>query len=96
MTEISTKDGYSLLTSPVFEGELTDPDAPELGFTAVNYPVFTLPRTGGGGFAGICIAVCLAAMSAGLVIRTLLTDRSAGRRARRTGNDKTLNRKESI
>ena len=96
VTEISTKDGYSLLTSPVFEGELTDPDAPELGFTAVNYPVFTLPRTGGGGFAGICIAVCLAAMSAGLVIRTLLTDRSAGRRARRTGNDKTLNRKESI
>ena len=69
----------------MFEGELKDPDETDLSFTVVNHPVFTLPRTGGGGFAAAGVAACLAAMSAGLVIRTLLADRSAKRRARRTG-----------
>ncbi|MBR4744886.1 MAG: Cys-Gln thioester bond-forming surface protein [Oscillospiraceae bacterium] len=84
VTEIRTKDGYSLLAGPVFEGELTAPDAAELSFTAVNYPVFTLPRTGGGGFAGICIAVCLGCMSAALVLQTILPDRIRASRERRT------------
>ena len=75
VTEISTKDGYNLLTGPVFEGELTDPESLELGFTVVNYPVFTLPRTGGGGFAGLWIAACLAFMSGGLVLRAILPER---------------------
>ena len=85
LTEVETKDGYSLLTGPVFEGELKDPEETDLSFTVVNHPVFTLPRTGGGGFAAAGVAACLAAMSAGLVIRTLLADRFAKRRARRTG-----------
>ncbi|MBR4744095.1 MAG: Cys-Gln thioester bond-forming surface protein [Oscillospiraceae bacterium] len=84
VTEISTKDGYNLLTGPVFEGELTDPESLELGFTVVNYPVFTLPRTGGGGFASIWIAVCLAFMSGGLVLRAILPERTGKHREKQS------------
>ena len=79
VTEISTREGYNLLNGPVYEGELTDPDALELGFTMVNTPVFTLPRTGGGGFSCLWIAVCMAFMSGGLVLRAILPE-SIGKR----------------
>ena len=84
VTEISTRDGYNLLNGPVYEGELTDPDALELGFTVVNTPVFTLPRTGGGGFAGLWIAVCMAFMSGGLVLRAILPERTGKHREKQS------------
>ena len=74
LTEVRTKDGYSLLADAVFEGELTDPEATELGFTVVNRPVFTMPVTGGSGFGRVIAAAagaaCLACASAFLLVRS--------------------------
>ena len=64
LTEVRTRDGYSLLAGPVFEGELTDPDGADLSFTAVNRPVFTLPMTGGAGFSAAGAAGGLSAGTA--------------------------------
>ena len=50
MTEIETKNGYSLLTGYVFEGTLSEKSEIEESFTVVNQPNFKMPATGGDGF----------------------------------------------
>ena len=62
LTEVKTWDGYELLSEPVFEDYLnTEQITVEL--IAVNYPVFTTPMTGSGGFTatGICLGLCVVA-----------------------------------
>ena len=70
LTEVATLPGNSLLTGPVFEGELSPDDALDLEFTVVNSPNYQLPFTGGNGFVlstiGIGMALCAAALAAGL------------------------------
>ena len=62
LTEVKTKDGYQLLTEPVFEGYLTT-ELTEIERTAVNHPTFQMPMTGSTGFAGagIGLGLCLLA-----------------------------------
>ena len=50
VTEIETKNGYSLLTGYVFEGTLSEKSEIEESFTVVNQPNFKMPATGGDGF----------------------------------------------
>lgn len=47
--EISTLDGYQLLTETAFEGTLTPESNFEVALQVVNCPVFQLPMTGGNG-----------------------------------------------
>ena len=49
VTEISTLDGYQLLTEAAFEGTLTPDSNFEVALQVVNCPVFQLPMTGGNG-----------------------------------------------
>lgn len=76
LTEVKTWDGYELLSEPVFEGYLnTEQVSVEL--TAVNYPVYTTPMTGGDGFLGWVFALGLCILGAGTLLLVLPKKREA-------------------
>ena len=56
VTEIETKNGYSLLPGYAFEGSLSEDSEIEVSFTVVNQPEFKMPATGGGGFNYLMLA----------------------------------------
>ena len=60
LTEISTQDGKQLLSEPAFEGTLPYDGAEEITVTAVNSDGFTIPETGGHGFAVTILGIALA------------------------------------
>ena len=67
LTEVKTWDGYELLTEPVFVDYLnTEQVSVEL--TAVNYPVFTTPMTGGDGYTGAALALGLCVLGAAVLL----------------------------
>ena len=68
LTEVSTKEGYNLLSEPAFEGSLNPEETTEIEITVVNTPVFMMPATGGSGFSGPVMAMSLA----GLAVAALL------------------------
>ena len=59
VTEIKTKYGYSLLSEPVFEGQISTADKPVITIKAINNPEFELPPTGGNSFLYIPIVLGL-------------------------------------
>ena len=59
VTEIKTKDGYSLLSEPVFEGQISTADKPIITIKAINTYEFELPPTGGNSFLYIPIVLSL-------------------------------------
>ena len=66
MTEIETKNGYSLLPGYAFEGSLSEDAETEVSFTVVNQPEFKMPATGGSGFHLLVFAasMCITALAA--------------------------------
>ena len=74
LTEVKTQDGMQLLPEPAFEGTLPYNGAEEITVTAVNGEGFTLPETGGSGFAGTAIGIGVAG-SAALAALLLLRKR---------------------
>lgn len=67
LTETATLPGYSLLSSPAFEGSLLESEDYVVTLTAVNMPEYQLPMTGGHGFGvtvfGVTTALlCMAAL----------------------------------
>ena len=56
VTEIETKNGYSLLPGYAFEGSLSEKSEIEASFTVVNQPEFKMPATGGNGFNHLVLA----------------------------------------
>ena len=65
VTEIETKNGYSLLPGYAFEGSLSEKSEIEVSFTVVNQPEFKMPATGGNGFVGMIVALTIVAMMTG-------------------------------
>lgn len=65
LTETATRPGYSLLSTPAYEGPLPEDDEFVVTLTVVNMPEFQLPMTGGKGFAlsvaGVVLALAAAA-----------------------------------
>ena len=59
LTEIQTRNGFSLMPDPVWEGTLEGKDNFEIVLGIVNSPAMELPRTGG---AGIMVFTVLAAL----------------------------------
>lgn len=57
VTEIETKNGYSLLPGYAFEGSLSEDSEIEVSFTVVNQPTYKMPATGGIGFNALVFAV---------------------------------------
>ena len=74
LTEIKTQNGDQLLSAPAFEGTLPYNGAEEITVTAVNGEGFTLPETGGSGFAGTMIGIGIAGAAA-LAVLLLLRKR---------------------
>lgn len=63
LTETETQSGYQLLTEPVWTGSLPENETLDLSFTVVNMPEFTMPATGGTGFAGTAVAVVVSGIA---------------------------------
>lgn len=59
LTELQTRNGFSLMPDPVWEGTLEGKDNFEIVLGIVNSPAMELPRTGG---AGIMVFTVLAAL----------------------------------
>ena len=59
LTELQTRNGFSLMPDPVWEGTLEGKDNFEIVLGIVNSPAMELPRTGG---AGITVFTVLAAL----------------------------------
>lgn len=74
LTEVQTQDGKQLLPEPGFEGTLPYNGAEAITVTAVNSESFTIPETGGRGFAMTSLGV-FAAGSAALVLLLVLKKR---------------------
>lgn len=74
LTEVRTQDGMQLLPESAFEGTLPYNGAEEITVTAVNSESFTIPETGGRGFAMTSLGV-FAAGSAALVLLLVLKKR---------------------
>lgn len=74
LTEVQTQDGKQLLPEPAFEGTLPYNGAEAITVTAVNSESFTIPETGGRGFAMTSLGV-FAAGSAALVLLLVLKKR---------------------
>lgn len=71
LTEVSTKEGYNLLSEPAFEGSLNPEETTEIELTVVNTPVFKMPATGGSGFSGTVMAMSLAGLAAAALLFAL-------------------------
>ena len=71
LTEVSTKEGYNLLSEPAFEGSLNPEETTEVELTVVNTPVFKMPATGGSGFSGTVMAMSLAGLAAAALLFAL-------------------------
>ena len=74
LTEVSTQNGKQLLPEPAFEGTLPYNGAEAITVTAVNSESFTIPETGGRGFAMTSLGV-FAAGSAALALLLVLKKR---------------------
>ena len=74
LTEVQTQDGKQLLPEPAFEGTLPYNGAEAITVTAVNSESFTIPETGGRGFAMTSLGV-FAAGSAALALLLVLKKR---------------------
>lgn len=74
LTEVQTQDGKQLLPEPAFEGTLPYDGAEAITVTAVNSESFTIPETGGRGFAMTSLGV-FAAGSAALALLLVLKKR---------------------
>ena len=74
LPEVKTQNGDQLLSAPAFEGTLPYNGAEEITVTAVNGEGFTLPETGGSGFAGTAIGIGIAGAAA-LAVLLLLRKR---------------------
>ena len=74
LTEVQTQDGMQLLPEPAFEGTLPYNGAEAITVTAVNSESFTIPETGGRGFAMTSLGV-FAAGSAALALLLVLKKR---------------------
>ena len=70
LTEVKTQNGNTLMGISVFEGPLTI-EEPELSYKVVNESVFTMPRTGGNGFAFTGIAFGFAILAAMFILFNL-------------------------
>ena len=64
LTEVATKDGYQLLTTPAFEGTLSIDAEINVELTVVNSPGYELPKTGSNGFPLVPIGVCAIGLTA--------------------------------
>ena len=71
LTEVSTKEGYNLLSEPAFEGSLNPEETTEIELTVVNTPVFKMPATGGSGFSGTVMAMSLTGLAAAALLFAL-------------------------
>ena len=74
LTEVRTQNGKQLLPEPAFEGTLPYNGAEAITVTAVNSESFTIPETGGRGFAMTSLGV-FAAGSAALALLLVLKKR---------------------
>lgn len=70
LTEIATVNGYNLLAEPAFEGSLPYEGTSDFEITVINTPTYTMPVTGGHGFAMSAIALAVAdiTLTAGLIV----------------------------
>ena len=68
ITEVATKDGYTLLPDYAFDGSLRANEALEIPITVVNQPVFSMPATGGKGFNSLAIGLVIIGMIAAAVL----------------------------
>lgn len=64
LTEVATKDGYQLLTTPAFEGTLSTDTEIDVELTVVNSPDYELPKTGSNGFPLVPLGVCAIGLTA--------------------------------
>ena len=64
LTETATQPGYTLMTEPIFVGELPQDGNRDISFTAVNSGSFFMPHTGSDGFIAVPFGVTLLLLSA--------------------------------
>ena len=69
ITEVKTKDGYSLLSDYAFDGSIPADGNLEIPIEVVNQPVFSMPAAGGFGFTPLAaIAAALSFAAAALLL----------------------------
>lgn len=64
LTETATQPGYTLMTEPIFVGELPQDGSRDISFTAVNSGSFSMPHTGSDGFIAVPFGMTLVLLSA--------------------------------
>ena len=95
LTETATLPGYTLLTAPVFEGELPHEidgeSVKDISFKVINNEIFGFPRTGANGMSIIPFGSIIAAVSIVLLMATAAPSVFTGDKA---VNKKSYTRKE--
>lgn len=68
LTEVAAPEGYTLLSEPAFEGELSLGSSRDITITAVNSPQYVLPFTGSQGFPTVTFGLLLAELALSAVV----------------------------